>query len=138
MRSDRPRDIATGRHLDDRVISRPGTADQARKLLCLLSERLRRSRRLFDHRSVLLRHLIHLVDGRVDLLQATGLFVGAPVTMLLISPRLEGREYDVIRFRNGYGPDVPEMDVEWKGVEKQPDCYAIRLGKILSLKRWRE
>ncbi|AGK57021.1 hypothetical protein HYPDE_26703 [Hyphomicrobium denitrificans 1NES1] len=50
--------------------------------------------------------------------------------------RLEGREYDFIRFRNGYGPNVPEMDVQWKGVEKRRGCYAIRLGKILSLKRW--
>lgn len=50
--------------------------------------------------------------------------------------RLEGREYDVIRFRNGYGPDVPEMDVEWKGLAKQRDCYVIRLGKILNFKRW--
>ena len=33
--------------------------------------------------------------------------------------RLEGREYDVIRFRNGYGPDVPEMEVEWRGVKKR-------------------
>lgn len=51
--------------------------------------------------------------------------------------RLDGREYDIIHFRNGYGPDVPAMDVEWKGLEKRPDCYAIRLGKILSLKRWK-
>jgi hypothetical protein len=55
--------------------------------------------------------------------------------------RLEGREYDIIRFRNGYGPDVPEMDVEWKGVEKvvRKGCpqYAIKLGKIVSLERWR-
>jgi hypothetical protein len=47
--------------------------------------------------------------------------------------RLEGREYDIIRFRNGYGPDVPEMDVEWKGVEKVvrkgQRLYAIKLGK---------
>lgn len=54
--------------------------------------------------------------------------------------RLEGREYDIVRFRNGYGPDVPEMDVEWKGVEKvtrkgRPQ-YAIKLGKIVSPKRW--
>ena len=54
--------------------------------------------------------------------------------------RLEGREYDFIRFRNEYRPDVPEMDVEFKGVEKvvrgaRPQ-YAIRLGKILTLKRW--
>ncbi len=53
--------------------------------------------------------------------------------------RLEGREYDIIRFRNGYGPGVPEMDVEWKGVKKvvrngQPQ-YAIQLGKILTRKR---
>jgi len=54
--------------------------------------------------------------------------------------RLEGRDYDIIRFRNGYGPDVPEMDVEWKSVEKvvrrgRPQ-YAIQLGKVLSVKRW--
>lgn len=53
--------------------------------------------------------------------------------------RLEGREYDIIRFRNGYGPDVPEMDVEWKGVEKVTrkglPQYVIKLGKIVSLKR---
>ena len=56
--------------------------------------------------------------------------------------RLESREYDFIRFRNGYGPNVPEMDVEWKGVEKvirnREPQYAIKLGGILSLKRWRE
>jgi len=51
--------------------------------------------------------------------------------------RLEGRTYDIVRFRNGYASDAPEMDVEFLGVEKRRDCYAIRLGKILSLKRWR-
>ena len=50
--------------------------------------------------------------------------------------RLEGLEYDIIRFRNGYGPDVPEMDVEWKGVDKRKDRYAILLGEIRSVKRW--
>ena len=50
--------------------------------------------------------------------------------------RLEGREYDIVRFRNGYGPDVPEMDVEWKGIDKRKDWYAILLGEIRSLKRW--
>ena len=53
--------------------------------------------------------------------------------------RLEGREYDIVRFRNGYGRDVPEMDVEWKGVEKVirkgRSLYAIKLGKIVSRKR---
>lgn len=54
--------------------------------------------------------------------------------------RLEGRDYDTIIFRNGYGPDVPEMKVEFKGVRKTTRkgdaVYAIKLGKILSLKRW--
>lgn len=51
--------------------------------------------------------------------------------------RLEGRSYDIIRFRNGYGPAVPEMDVEWKGLNPgRKDCYAVRLGKILRLKYW--
>ena len=51
--------------------------------------------------------------------------------------RLDGRTYDIVRFRNGYASDAPEMDVEFLGVEKRRDCYVIRLGKILSLKRWR-
>lgn len=54
--------------------------------------------------------------------------------------RLEGRDYDTIIFRNGYGPQVPEMEVEFKGVRKTTRkgdaIYAIKLGKILSLKRW--
>ncbi len=54
--------------------------------------------------------------------------------------RLEGREYDTIIFRNGYGPEVPEMEVEFKGVRKTTRkgdaIYAIKLGKILTLKRW--
>jgi hypothetical protein len=50
--------------------------------------------------------------------------------------RLEGRKYDVVRFRNGYATEAPEMDVELLGIDKRSDCYVIRLGKILSLKRW--
>lgn len=45
--------------------------------------------------------------------------------------RLEGREYDVIRFRNGYLPNAPEMLVEFLGCAKRRICYAIKLGKIL-------
>ena len=51
--------------------------------------------------------------------------------------RLEGRTYDIVRFRNGYASDAPVMDVEFLGVEKRKDCYAIRLGKILRIERWR-
>jgi hypothetical protein len=30
--------------------------------------------------------------------------------------RLEGRKYDVIKFRNGYATNAPEMLVEFRGV----------------------
>jgi hypothetical protein len=49
--------------------------------------------------------------------------------------RLEGREYDVIRFRNGYLSNAPEMIVEFLSCEKRRNCYAIKLGKILKLMR---
>lgn len=52
--------------------------------------------------------------------------------------RLEGRMYDIVRFRNGYAADAPVMDVEFLGVDKRKDCYAIRLGKILRVERWRD
>ena len=52
--------------------------------------------------------------------------------------RLEGRTYDIVRFRNGYATDAPVMDVEFLGVDKRQDCYAIRLGKILRIERWRD
>ena len=54
--------------------------------------------------------------------------------------RLEGRHYDTIQFRNGYATDAPEMKVEFLGVRRiqkwgEPH-YAIRLGRILKIKRW--
>ena len=36
----------------------------------------------------------------------------------LLEDHLEEHEYDIVRFRNGYGPTMPDMDVEWKGIEK--------------------
>jgi hypothetical protein len=55
--------------------------------------------------------------------------------------RLEGRKFDAIRFRNGYGKNVPEMLVEFRGVRRVGNGrsaeYAIRLGRILEIKRWR-
>jgi hypothetical protein len=55
--------------------------------------------------------------------------------------RLEGRHYDVIQFRNGYGSDVPEMTVEYRGLGRDGSSrnadFVIRLGKILKIKRWR-
>jgi hypothetical protein len=32
--------------------------------------------------------------------------------------RLEGRHYDVIKFRNGYTADAPEMLVEFRGLRR--------------------
>jgi hypothetical protein len=54
--------------------------------------------------------------------------------------RLEGRHYDVIQFRNGYATQAPVMVVEFLGVPKcgkgRTGKYAIRLGRILQIKRW--
>ena len=54
--------------------------------------------------------------------------------------RLEGRHYDVILFRNGYATQAPVMVVEFLGVRRTSKrgkpYYAIRLGRILSIKRW--
>lgn len=55
--------------------------------------------------------------------------------------RLEGRHYDIIQFRNGYATKAPEMQVKFLGVKKVKKWgaryYAIHLGRILSLKRWK-
>jgi len=55
--------------------------------------------------------------------------------------RLEGRRYDVIQFRNGYATLAPIMVVEFRGLRRygrgRNGYYAIRLGRVLSLKRWR-
>lgn len=56
--------------------------------------------------------------------------------------RLENRKYDVIQFRNGYATDAPEMQVEFLGVRRikkdGQNVYAIRLGKILKIRRWKK
>ncbi len=56
--------------------------------------------------------------------------------------RLENRKYDVIQFRNGYATDAPEMTVEFRGLRRygkgRNAYYAVRLGKILKIKRWRK
>jgi hypothetical protein len=51
--------------------------------------------------------------------------------------RLEGRDYDVIRFRNDYAKNAPEVIVQFRGIQRQGKDYAIRLGKILDVKRWK-
>ena len=51
-----------------------------------------------------------------------------------LSKRLEGRHYDVIKFRNGYRKDAPEMVVEYKGMYVSDSEYAIVLGNILETK----
>ncbi len=50
------------------------------------------------------------------------------------SKRLEGRHYDVIKFRNGYAKDAPEMIVEFKGMGVDGGRYAIELGNVLESK----
>lgn len=55
--------------------------------------------------------------------------------------RLENRKYDVIKFRNGYATKAPETLVEFRGVRRygkgKNAYYAIRLGRILKLRRWK-
>jgi len=55
--------------------------------------------------------------------------------------RLEGRTYNAIEFRNGYSAQAPEMLVEFRGIRKygkgRNARYAIRLGRILRVNRWR-
>ena len=55
--------------------------------------------------------------------------------------RLEGRHYDLVQFRNGYATKAPEMLVEFAGLRRQgrgaAAKYAIRLGRILKLTRWK-
>lgn len=56
--------------------------------------------------------------------------------------RLENRKYDVISFRNGYATNAPEMLVEFRGIRRygkgRSAYYALRLGRILKIKRWRK
>lgn len=55
--------------------------------------------------------------------------------------KLEGRKYDQILFRNGYAPDAPAMIVEFRGLRRygrgEGAYYAISLGRVLSVKRWK-
>jgi hypothetical protein len=55
--------------------------------------------------------------------------------------RLEGKHYDVIQFRNGYAKNAPEMLVEFRGLRRHGKgrnaYYAIQLGRILKIQRWR-
>lgn len=55
--------------------------------------------------------------------------------------RLVGRTYQEVHFRNGYATKAPFMRVQFKGVRKirtsEGSRFAIRLGKILELKYYR-
>jgi ASC-1-like (ASCH) protein len=51
--------------------------------------------------------------------------------------RLEGRKYDVIKFRNGYATEAPEMLVEFRGLRNRGKTYEILLGRVLKIKRWK-
>ena len=64
-----------------------------------------------------------------------------------IESRILNREYDLIEFKNGYGPNVPTCLVEWKGYGEtnmgRPEWgavegemyWAIELGEVLEVKR---
>ena len=54
--------------------------------------------------------------------------------------RLEGKQFDLIKFRNGYMSDAPEMLIEFNGIRQEGSGrsaeYAIRLGSIRRIRRW--
>lgn len=52
--------------------------------------------------------------------------------------RLEGRRFQAILFRNGYSRNAPEMKVEFRGMRRGKNTYEILLGRILSVKRWKQ
>lgn len=63
--------------------------------------------------------------------------------------RLNGKSYEIVRFRNGYAKDAPTMDVEIKGIRKDvcvPEWsdgatglhYVIELNNILEVKNVNE
>lgn len=56
--------------------------------------------------------------------------------------RLEDRTYDIVQFRNGYASDAPEAIVEFLGVRRTTKrgakVYAIRLGRLLKVRRWKD
>ena len=46
-----------------------------------------------------------------------------------LKKRIEGREYDIIKFRNGYAKNAPTMLVEYKGYNIGKE-YELKLGKV--------
>ena len=46
--------------------------------------------------------------------------------------RIENREYDIIKFRNGYAKNAPTMLVEYKGYTIGKE-YELKLGKIIEV-----
>jgi hypothetical protein len=54
--------------------------------------------------------------------------------------RLEGKRFDLVRFRNGYAVNAPEMLVEVRRIQRigsgSSAEYAIRLGRVRKILRW--
>ena len=48
--------------------------------------------------------------------------------------RLLGKEFDEIYFKNGYSKNALFMRIQWKGMNREKDKYAIILGKVLEIK----
>jgi hypothetical protein len=54
--------------------------------------------------------------------------------------RLEQQSHDAIISRTGYAKDAPEMLLEFRGLRRfgrgRDAYYAIRLGRVLKIRRW--
>ena len=61
--------------MDRRTAAKLEGGHDVREAICLLTQAIGRRGGLLDHRGVLLGHLIHLIDGSVDLAKTGGLFL---------------------------------------------------------------
>lgn len=59
--------------------------------------------------------------------------------------RLENKQYEFVKFINGYSKNSPELLVEYKGLEfpvqcveyfREKDCYGIKLGEIKEISNY--
>ena len=68
-------------------------------------------------------------------------------SLIIYGGKVDWKEYDVVEFRNGYGKDVPMIQMEFKGVEVRggnpewgaiegEEYFVIKLGKIVKGMVW--
>ena len=101
----------------DGGIADPELADDVGEQRCLLRQRMAGCGRFFDHRRVLLRHLIHLVDRGIDLGKAR---------FLLVRAGGESRFDDLLWSKGAYLPKTGagrKPGIVKRSYVRAPPCY---------------